>query len=421
MLRDRKSPMQKIVFAGSFMISIAGALCVATPARAFENAKVMPMGVNRMTFRVVNTTISNKTDGAGVAQDLAKPIQKDLTFRDVLKGEKDLLKRELTAGFLLYSGVAESNSLGNFTADLEGRLTVYAPVYSRGITDRLTLAAALPIYDMSMNVGVGYQAGPGASAFRDSLTESYNNQAEGARDFVTKINDAVERLETKLTDNGYKRLEPWQAKGLGDAQLVAKYAVLKDAPVNVAALGGLVLPTGRVDDPDNLIDAGFGDGQWDTFFQASVDQPLGQSGILVNQYAKYTVQWEDKKDVRLKTADESIEVPKKKVNYKLGDKINAGISLQYDGDSGLTTGLGYNYFQKAKDLYDAGESAEELQKDTFQRAHEAEVSVGYSAVPAFRRQQIAVPFEINLNYKHQLASQNMPVTHFVQLETGMFF
>jgi hypothetical protein len=381
----------------------------------------MPSGINRLTFRVVNTTLSSKTDGGGTAQNLEKPIEKDLTFKDVLKGEKDLLKRELTAGFLLYNGIAETDSLGSFTADLEGRVTVYAPVYSRGITERFTLAAALPIYNMSMNVGVGYKAGPGADAFRDTLGESYNNQAEGARDFVSKINNAVERLNTKLTDNGYQRLEPWQETGLGDAQLVAKYAIVKDAPVNVAAQGGLVLPTGRTDDPDNLIDAGFGDGQWDSFIQASVDQPIGDTGILFNQYAKYTVQFEDSKTVRMKTEDESIEVPKQKVNYKLGDKINAGVSMQYENSAGLTSGLGYNYFQKAEDSYNAGLSTAELEKDTFQRSHEAEVSLGYSAVPAFRRKEIPVPFEINLNYKRQLASQNMPVTHFIQLETGMFF
>jgi hypothetical protein len=47
--------------------------------------------------------------------------------------------------------------------------------------------------------------------------------------------------------------------------------------------------------------------------------------------------------------------------------------------------------------------------------------LGYSAVPAFRRKSVAVPFELALTYKRQLVSLNMPVSYFVQFETGVFF
>lgn len=401
--------------------SAAGALVMFQGAWAFENAKVMPSGVNRLTFRVVHSDFSSKTDGAGTARDLEDPIEKDLTFKDVLKNEKDLQKRELTAGFMAYGGFGEAEALGQFTADLEGRVTVYAPIYTRGLTDRLTVAVALPVYDMALNVGVGFRAAPTADAFKLALADNYNNQAQGARDFVDRINDAVGRLNTKLVDNGYSRLEPWQETGVGDLQILAKYALVTEGPVALAGQGGVVAPTGRTDDPDNLIDAGFGDGQWDAFVQLSADQPLGGSGVFFNQYAKYTYQFADQKDVRLKTPEESIEVEKARVGFKLGDKVNAGASVQYGADFGLTSGLGYNYYRKDKDDYDAGASAGELEKDTFQQSHEAEVSVGYSGVPAFRRKEVPVPFEVSLSYKHQVSSQNMPVTHFIQLETGVFF
>jgi hypothetical protein len=407
-------------------IALLTMACAAGPglfqaATAFENAKVMPGGVNRLTFRLVQSNFSSKTDGAGTARDLEDPIEKDLTFKDVLKNEKDLQKRELTAGFMAYGGFGEGEALGQFTADLEGRVTVYAPIFTRGITDRLTVAVAMPIYNMALNVGVGFRASPTADAFKFALTDNYNNQTQGARDFVERINDAVSRLNTKLVDNGYSRLEPWQETGLGDLQVLAKYAIVPDGPIVLAGQAGVVAPTGRTDDPDNLIDAGFGDGQWDAFVQLSADQPISDSGIFFNQYAKYTYQFDDEKTVRLKTPDESIEVEKERVGFKLGDKLNAGASVQYAADFGLTSGLGYNYYRKELDQYDAGVSSRELEKDTFQQSHEAEVSVGYSGVPAFRRKEIPVPFEVSLAYKHQLSSQNLPVTHFIQLETGVFF
>lgn len=423
-IRLPKRPTEKAGYACAARIWLAcsaGALLNFQGAWAFENAKVMPGGVNRLTFRVVHSDFSSKTDGAGTARGLEDPIEQDLTFKDVLKNEKDLQKRELTAGFMAYGGFGESEALGKFTADLEGRVTVYAPIYTRGMTDRLTVAVALPVYDMALNLGVGFRAAPTADAFKLSLADTYNNQAQGARDFVDRINDAVGRLNTKLVDNGYSRLEPWQEAGVGDLQVLAKYAFVNEGPIALAGQGGLVAPTGRTDDPDNLIDAGFGDGQWDAFVQLSADQPLGDSGVFFNQYAKYTYQFADRKSVRLKTPEESIEVEKSRVGFKLGDKVNAGASVQYGADFGLTSGVGYNYYRKDKDAYDAGASAGELEKDTFQQSHEAEVALGYSGVPAFRRKEIPVPFEVSLSYKHQLSSQNMPVTHFIQLETGVFF
>jgi hypothetical protein len=390
---------------------------------AFENAKVLPPGVSRMNLRVVSVNLNEKTDSAGVGRNIEEPLEKSLSFRDVLNGEKEALKRELTAGFLLSNGIKESDSLGKFTADLSGIVTVYAPNYSYGITDRVTVAAAIPVYYASMNVDVGFRSNGGANSFRDLLSAGYNNQAEGARDFVSKINSAVDRLNNKLVDNGYDRLDRWSNTGLGDAQLLAKYAIVAQAPVLVAAQGGVVMPTGVVDDPDNLIDIPFGDGQWDGFAQLSLDQPMGRTGFYVNQYAKYTVQFEGRRSVRLKTAAETIEVPKRNSSFDLGDKLNAGAAVLYEGDSGLTSGVGYNFYHKGADSYPGIDKAaqSELEKDTFQRSHEAEFSLGYSAVPAFRRKSVAVPFELALTYKRQLVSLNMPVSHFVQFETGVFF
>lgn len=401
------------------------ALCLilAGEGFAFENAKVLPPGVSRMNLRVVSVNLNEKSDSSGVGRNIEEPLEKNLSFRDVLNGEKDPLKRELTAGFLLSNGIKESDTLGNFTADLTGLVTVYAPNYSYGITDRLTVAAAIPVYYASMNVDVGFKSNGGAKSFRDLLLAGYNNQAEGARDFVSKINSAVDRLNNKLVDNGYDRLGRWSNSGLGDAQLLAKYALVADAPVSIAAQGGVVMPTGVVDDPDNLVDIPFGDGQWDGFAQLSLDQPMGRTGFFINQYVKHTVQFEGRRTVRLKTAAETIEVPKRSSTFDLGDKFNAGAAMLYEGDSGLTSGVGYNFYHKGPDRYPGIEKAAqtELEKDTFQRSHEAEFSLGYSAVPAFRRKSVPVPFEVALTYKRQLASLNMPVSHFVQFETGVFF
>ena len=53
---------------------------------------------------------------------------------------------------------------------------------------------------------------------------------------------------------GFKRLQDFSAEGLGDIQLGAKYQYLRTQDARLAATGGVRVPTGRQDDPDDLAD-----------------------------------------------------------------------------------------------------------------------------------------------------------------------
>jgi len=83
-------------------------------------------------------------------------------------------------------------------------------------------------------------------------------------------------LARNLIDNGYKPLQNWSGKGLGDTQLVLKNRSFDADGVAVATQAIVTAPSGRIDDPDNLLDKGFGDGQWDVAVGAAVEESLGQ-------------------------------------------------------------------------------------------------------------------------------------------------
>ena len=419
--KSAHGPSSSILLTAALVATIAATLVPLT-ATAFEDTKVMPAGVRRLSLRLVTTNIDEKTNGAGQRKTLAAPLEKELKFKDILKGEKNLTKRALSDGFFRSEGIKKDDSVGSFTADVKSRVSVYAPVFTYGLNSRYTLAAALPVYNMAVSVDSDFNASSNGQRFVNTLSNSKNNQRVSASDATRKINDAVSRLNTKLSDNGYRPLENWEETGLGDLTLLGKWRALEGGPVQIALTQGVVAPTGRRDNPDNLLDKGFGDGQWDIFGQAAFDQPFGGSGVFLNQYAKYTWQLPDQKQVRLVTADETIEVPKQKVGYKLGDKIDAGSSLQFSQDSGFATGAGYNFYTKLADTYKVASATKaELERDTFEQSHQLEFEVGYSSVPAYRRGEVKVPFETKLNYRHQLRSKNLPVTNLFQLDTGVFF
>ncbi len=397
---------------------VAGTACLAF---AFEDARVMPKGIRSLRFVTLTTSVTEKTDAAGKANALSKPLEKELTFNDILKGEKDPLKRSLTGGFFDYAGFSLTDSVGGFAGDVRSRLTAFAPVVMYGATDRLTLAAALPILNASVGVNVGFRANSTGQRFLDTLAESYNNQLPAAQEAGEKINGAFGQLNKKLVDNGYAPVANWSATGVADLNLVAKYRVISTPRFSSAFTTTVVAPTGRKDDPNNLLDRNFGDEQWDVGGTIAFDEPIASTGLTWSQFARYTHQLPGRKTVRAVTNDESIEVPLETLAFKLGDKVEAGTSLAFASDLGLNGGVGYAYYSKGKDFYRSATSGEKLSESTNERSHEASLELGYTSIPAFLRKELPLPFDTKFVYKRQLSSVNMPVTDFYQFEAALFF
>ena len=393
-------------------------------AYAAEDAKVMPAKIRRLTLRYVGTDITEKTDGGFNANPLSKPLNKALTFKDILKGEKDPVKNALTSGFLTAEGFKAEEAVGYFAAEVKTRVQVTAPVFALGLNSSTTLAVALPIYKMQTAAEVAFQANEMGQKFINALTSDYNNQTGSAREAAAKLNDAVARLNTKLADNGYLPLQNWTGQGLGDTQLVLKNRTFETGIFALATQAVVTAPTGRMDDPDNLLDKGFGDGQWDVALGTVAEESLSGlvDGLSVSQYIRYVEQLPSKRTLRLVTSSETIEVPKARVMFDLGNRFESGAAAHLATQTGWGGVLGYNYSYKSSDRYDVPvETRIVLEKDTIETLHQAEAELVYSAVPAFRRGSIPVPFELKLAYKRQITSRNMPVSHQIQFDTGVFF
>ncbi len=389
---------------------------------ALEHTKVLPKGVRNVDIKVVNSEISEQTNNKGVPEPLAKPITQDLTFEKAAKEEKDAIKRIKLKGFLRERGLSDDDSLGQYTGDVQGQVTVVAPIISYGITESLTLAIAVPIYRASTAVSVGFQPSGTGQRFLELLAEPYSNEIQEAHVVGRKLNNAVDVLNEKLVNDGYEPIQNWSGSGIGDMTLAAKYRFFEAKRIASATTFGVTAPSGKKDDPDSLTDVGFGDGSWDTFAQISFDQPLGSWQFFMNEFTKYTVQFADQKEVRMITEDDPIADSKRTVRYKLGDKFDAGWSLQYEPSFGLVTGTGYSYFKKFDDsYYGAGISKDTLEKGTEQEAHIAEAMIGYSGVPAYLRGSIPAPFMVTLAYKKQLKSRNMPISDLAEFDFHLFF
>ena len=401
---------------------------VALPLQALENAQVLPKGVRRVNVKTIQLDLGTEYDAASNIVSLAAPLQKKITFEDVLKSKEGLDKTLLHA-FLRENGLPATQELGALTADLRGRVRVYAPVIAYGLTSRVTVAFAVPYYSARTETQVGYQANDAnAQNFINLLATPKYNKVASAREAYENFSNGTATLADKLSANGYEALGVWDAHGLGDLQFAVKSKLYGDdnSRIHLANLSGFVAPTGKTDSPDILTDISFGDGSWDFFSGLMCDQKLG-AGITLNQYAKFTYQAPAHRTLRMKTADESLAVESRNIGYKLGNKVDAGLSVQFEHDLGIELGLGYIYARKGTDHYDAptADVAEELEKDSDSQSSSIELKAGYSSVPAFKRKEIPVPFSVGLQYQQIVeaiaANRNVPNTKMLTLDVNLYF
>lgn len=404
-------------------LCLVAVLMISQSSLGFENTKVLPKNVRKLSLRSAETGFKEKTDSSGSTVSVVSPLAKDLTFKQISKGYSGIDRTQVEA-FLQANSFGEDESVGKFSADFAGNVSVTAPIFAYGITDRLTLGGAIPYYRAKTSVKVGFRPNERGQQFLNSLADPYTNQVAKAQEAGAKLNDAVGQLNEKLVSNGYESLGEWEKSGWGDTTILAKYSALQAPQLIMALTGGFVAPTGTVDDPDVLTDIPFGDGQWDVFSAVTLDQPVFKY-FYFNEYAQYTVQLPGRRPVRLKTAEEPIEVPKENVSFKLGDKVDAGTSFNWDSYDGAVVGVGYTYFRKFSDRYQLGEShadaREALQEDTAQSTTEAEFQLGYSGIRAYQRGQLVAPFEIIGSYKKQLRGINSPIKDLAQLDVNLFF
>jgi hypothetical protein len=406
------------------LLAISAATISSGSLFAFEDATVLPKGIRRVMVTSVHTEFSERTTSNGSTESIAKPLEKEVTFKDFVGTRKGLDRTQL-ASFLSAYGIDESESVGSITTDMKAKINVFAPSFSLGFSEKLSIGFVIPIYDAQTDVNVGFAPNSNADKFANLLNDPATGQSEKVEEAVNAINGVVGTLNQKLSDNGYQKLGSWASTGLGDVMLKAKYQSLNSRRIRMATNAGFYAPTGQQDDPDILTDIGFGDGTWDPFLGIVVDEGFW-GPIFLNQYAQYTAQLPAQRSVRMKTADEPITAEKRTVTYDLGDKIDAGASIQADAKNGVSGGLGYAYFFKFKDNYNAGKSTSAYEADTQQSSQSAEAFIGYSSTGLYRSGVRVPPFQVLSSYQRQLRqrqlqSRNMPVADRILFEAKLYF
>lgn len=396
----------------------------AAPSYAVEHTRTLPRGRFNLNLRSVATDISHKTGPDGDRDGLAAPLERDLTFNDVLRNQAAIsgVRAAKVEGFMLANDFGRDEALGTFSASAKASVRATAPVIAYGFTDRITLAAGAPFMRARSAISVAFTRSQTAQNFISALSDPSNNQQEAALELDQKLTDAPGELNRELAGNGIAPLGEWQGEGWGDTTIAAKWRAWERGPLSFAATAGWVLPTGKPDDPRIMTDVPFGDGQSDAFVQSTVVDEV-VPGMSVSGTLKYTHQMAGQREVFRGLDPEDLDQGTVMADFKPGDRVEGGAGVAWSHRTGITASAGWQGTRKWSDRYrdDAGERLQKVDANSEQTIHAVELGAGFSTVDGYLRGEYPAPAEISFAVQRQVSSRNAMESDLYEMSTSLFF
>ena len=251
-----------VIFIAAFSILLMGRFVMA------DDAQVLPKGIFKGSLDgKFYWPVTKKYGPEGELEDLAVDYNNrilDKTAFPSLSLVED--------GFGMPPGSA---NIGRSLVSFEYQFTDLFLSLMYGVTDKLTVGFTLPYYWQrnlvkarldTLNATVGKNA---------SLSTLAPISWPGTvplttQDVLALLGRGLDIDHDGIIDIpgfGYKRFKTWSEKGIGDLEVGGRYQYFNNDTWRLAFTGGVRLPTGKMDDPDNLVDLDFGSGAYALFFR----------------------------------------------------------------------------------------------------------------------------------------------------------
>lgn len=372
-------------------------------------------------------SIDQKFSGNGVAQELGATLNKTITWNDLITSQPTLQKKtdveasirshDQTMGNVFSYDASPGQTLGKVATSIG----VNVPILSYGVSDSWTVALAVPLYKVDIDVKTGFQSSELGQSWAEYVSrKSVFKGSEASAKLVDPINEKLSRL-------GYKPIQNESFQAVGDIKVVGKYQFLKTDRDTLALKPSVTLPTGKKLDVDKALDIPTGDGQWDTGITLAYDRDLKHRWTW-NSYVGFNLQLPDTMERRIPTkSDDLLSEDKEMVYRDSGDQVLVGTGVLYGTPTrGFTAGLNFNYqymnptsihgTQFAKERYTWLENQYPLQDLV-----SGLMTVGYSTIDAFKEKAFLLPLQTNLTYSRVLAGRNVTTNDVVSAELVLFF
>ena len=389
-----------------------------------DDATVLPKGYWRMQIDgAFSLPITQRFNKDGHKEDLGTDFNATLNsqvFSDLALVE---------AGFGLAPG---TGSLGKTEVQFRRNINIVniSPAY--GVTDKLSIGLNLPYLSQSLDVKAGLNT--------STATLGINPGVPGGiapLGFPGTRPATVEDIQGLLVSRGFKRVQNWHDDGIGDLELGARYQYYKSETFRAAFTGGVRLPTGEFDDPDNLVDNVPGGGAYALLFRFQQDWMQQKPGLgkllgapdlgdfTINTTFRYDLILPDKQSFRVCNVHSPIcDAKDDGVRRDTGDIVEAELSGSYGIGGGFYLNGLYKYGHKFKDHHsgDRGFDYGSLAVETDYNEHIYRAALNYTTMYLFTEHKFPVPLIASVYYRERFAGDNnMFASRYIGVVLNLFF
>jgi hypothetical protein len=405
--------------------SLLASSCFAGDLKApfsFPTAKVLPKGIRNLSMKGLFARASQRLDENGETVVLANALNSTITFQKVYDSKKTDFDKASILNVMHRLGKDFDDSFGYSTGDVRVAATARVPVFAFGLTNKITIAAAVPVIKSSMRIktGVVQQNEDLHSQMIQTL-----NQSGVPSKVVETMNKLSMPITEKLNEYGYLAPVGEEKDELGDIKLVGKYNNYQDDKVMITSQVDVTLPTGKDANVMEVVDVASGDDQTDLGLGVAVDYKLSDSFSFSGGFG-YQWQLADSNAERIPEVSYSRATPDIDWNTKrdLGNVAN----LQLAGNwsyKGFNLGAGYSYQSKEKDRYSGNQFSSEryewLTQETKQEMQSMQVTAGLDTIYLFRKKAFPAPLKIMFTYTNVIDGINVVKDPLYSVDFNMYF
>jgi hypothetical protein len=327
---------------------------------------------------------------------------------------------------------ADSANIGQSIVALQLEFIDLLTALRYGVTDRFTVGVVVPYYWQTNKVSARLDTSHATVGTNAALHTLAPLQIPGTKPLTAE--DVQALLGKGLDINGdgiidipgfgFKRFATWSDAGVGDLEAGFRYQYLTTTQWRLALTSGIRFPTGKVDDPDNLVDGAFGTGAYALLFRANHDF-TGIPNLVLHTTLSYDLYLPDQQTKRVPDeVNQPITRNKEVVKRDLGDIVKIEVSGRYTLLQGLSISGLYEFGAKWKDQVSGkkGFMYASLEEETNWTSHIFIVGVSYTAVPLYAAKQFPIPLVTSLVYRDRFAGSNNALdTKYLSLQIQAFF
>lgn len=382
--------------------------------------KVLPKGVRIVGYRNVTTSkITSNFNSSGQESALGASFRVDAAALNKMMNNAIIPGQDIDQA--AYNGLM----IGEYNVDAEAQLNVHGTGFGIGLTDKVMFYGEVAYYTANVQTNINRTAGNTYEQTANLLLKAGGTMNTFLAENLRNMIDANEKTIQSVITNQYKYkpIGDWYGSGYGDMETGFMAKVIDKGVWGLMFYPGVVLPTGRQDDPDILQDVGFGDGQFDLFGELATGYIVNDRLSLGTTF-RYTYQAPTTKTLRVpEERDFQLSDRKGDFRVKYGDKINWALMSTIAFNDWFSVTPVYRFLYQGSSEYDSkyGEANGFLAYNSHRVEHQAQLTTTFSSITPFLKKQFVLPAQVNVNLVKTISGQNVPNVGRFEVEFRMLF